>query len=125
MAMNRELLFSVTAKDCNWDYYRGTGKGGQKKNKTSNCARCHHKPSGAVGKSERGRSREQNHRNAFLRMIETNEFKKWHRIEVARRSGELYDIKRKVDEEMRKIKIEVRSGGKWVEIDKDGKDKEG
>jgi len=27
----RKLLFSVTAKDCRWDYFKGTGAGGQKK----------------------------------------------------------------------------------------------
>ena len=35
MTEERKPLFSVTAKDCNWDYYRGSGSGGQKKNKTS------------------------------------------------------------------------------------------
>ena len=52
--MGKTLLFSVTAGDCKWDYYRGTGSGGQKKNKTSNCVRCTHTASGAVGKSEDG-----------------------------------------------------------------------
>lgn len=114
---SREFLFSVTAKDCDWDYYRGTGKGGQKKNKTSNCARCHHKPSGAVGKSEKGRSREHNRREAFLHMIETKEFKIWHKLEVARRMGQLEDIEKKVDEEMKNIKIETREKGRWIEND--------
>jgi len=118
--MGKELLFSVTAKDCDWNYYRGSGKGGQKKNKTSNCARCTHRASAAVGKSEKGRSREHNRREAFLYMIETKEFKNWHRIEVAKRLGELEEIEEKINEEMKKIKIEVKSeDGKWVEYNPD------
>jgi len=114
--MEKELLFSVTAKDCDWNYYRGSGKGGQKKNKTSNCARCTHRVSEAVGKSEKGRSKEHNRREAFLRMIETDKFKTWHRIEVARRLGDLEKIEKKVNQEMKKIKIEVKSeDNKWIE----------
>ena len=29
----KELLFSVTAADCDWSYTKGTGAGGQKKTK--------------------------------------------------------------------------------------------
>lgn len=114
--MGKELLFSVTAKDCDWGYYRGSGKGGQKKNKTSNCARCTHRVSGAVGKSEKGRSKEHNRREAFLHMIETDKFKNWHRIEVARKLGNLAEIEERVNQEMKKIKIEVKSeSGRWIE----------
>ena len=45
----RELLFSVTADDCEWDYYNGTGKGGQNRNKRATCVRVRHRASGAVG----------------------------------------------------------------------------
>ena len=60
MPKERKLLFSVTAKDCDWDYYRGSGAGGQKRNKTSNAVRCTHKDSKAVGKAEDTRSQLQN-----------------------------------------------------------------
>ena len=50
------ILFSVTAKDCRWDYFRGSGKGGQKSNMTSSRVRCTHKESGAVGQSDETRS---------------------------------------------------------------------
>jgi len=53
-------------------------------------------------------------------MIETKEFKNWHRIEVAKRLGELEEIEEKINEEMKKIKIEVKSeDGKWVEYNPD------
>ena len=44
-------------------------------------------------------------------------FKKWHKLESARRLGKLFDIDAKVDEEMKKIRVEVRKDGKWKVID--------
>jgi len=113
----KKLLFSVTAKDCRWDYYKGKGGGGQKKNKTENCCRCTHIASGAVGRSEQGRSKEQNKKKAFLRMAESENFKMWHRIEVAKQTGELHHLEIKINNELndpRKTRIEVRDDGKWV-----------
>ena len=69
----KKLLFSVTAKDCRWDYYRGSGKGGQKRNKTSSAVRCTHTASGAVGKAEDTDSQVKNKKLAFTRMAKSNE----------------------------------------------------
>lgn len=55
--MGKHLLFFLSRKDFRIDFYRGRGKGGQKKNKTENCCRMTHLESGAVGKSEEGRSK--------------------------------------------------------------------
>lgn len=52
MKKKRELVFSLTKDDFEWEYFRGTGKGGQKKNKTSSAVRCKHLESGAVGKQK-------------------------------------------------------------------------
>lgn len=73
--MARELLLSVTAKDCEWDYFRAGGKGGQKQNKTSSGARCRHRASGAVGESREERSQLQNRKKAFRKMAESEKFK--------------------------------------------------
>ena len=113
--MKRELLFSVNKSDCRWDYYRGSGKGGQKRNKTSNCVRCTHEPSGAVGKSEEGRSQKQNRKKAFRRMAESEEFKRWVQIEASKKCGETAEINKAIDKEMRDVKCELRIDGKWVE----------
>jgi protein subunit release factor B len=110
-----KLLFSVTASDCRFDYYRGTGAGGQKKNKTSSACRCTHILSGAVGQAEDDRSQHVNKRLAFGRMAATAKFKAWHTVEVARRTGELKRIEEQIEFDMQhRIKVEVQDNGRWV-----------
>lgn len=117
--MKKELLFSVTASDCEWSYTRGSGNGGQKKNKTSSAVHCHHRPSGAYGYSEASRSQYDNKIDAFKKMAESKEFREWHHLETLRRNGQMALIEEYVKKEMRKIKVEVRENGIWVEVHKD------
>lgn len=119
--MKKELLFSIGQKDCRFDFYRGSGKGGQKRNKTSNAVRCTHLASGAVGKAEDTRSQVKNKQIAFLRMIKTDQFKKWHRIEVARKLGRLDQIKEWVDSQTKShnILVEKKEKGRWVKYEGD------
>lgn len=115
--MTKELLFSVTAADCDWDYMRGTGPGGQKRNKTESKVRCTHRASGAVGESDLTRSQNQNRSIAFRKMAETKEFKTWHRIECARLSGDRISIDEKVDKQMqsKNLKVETKDEkGRWT-----------
>lgn len=115
MSGNRELLFSVTASDCRWDYYRGSGAGGQHRNKTESAVRCTHLKSGAVGQAEDTRSQHENKKLAFGRMARTKQFQAWARLEAMRITGKLREIEEKVDREMRlNLKVEVRHNGKWV-----------
>lgn len=117
MERKRELLFSVTAKDCEWSYTKGTGAGGQKRNKTSSAVHCQHRPSGAHGYSEASRSQHDNKRDAFIKMAETKEFRTWNRMEAMKRMGVLDEIDRKVAYEMAmNTKIEVRIDGIWCEV---------
>lgn len=117
MEKKKELLFSVTAKDCEWSYTKGTGAGGQKRNKTSSAVHCTHRPSGAHGYSEASRSQHDNKREAFVKMAESQEFQKWNRMEAMRRMGILDEIDRKVDREMLyNTKIEIRIDGVWTEV---------
>ena len=119
MIKNKELLFSVTVKDCSFDFYVGSGKGGQKRNRTSNCCRCTHVASGAVGKAEEGRSQRKNKELAFNRMANSVIFKKWHKMETARRMGTLADIESTVERSMRpeNLKIECSDEGKWKDYE--------
>jgi len=116
---NKELLFSVTAKECKFDYYKASGAGGQKKNKTSSAVRCTHIESGAVGNSSDTRSQHKNKEIAFKRMAETDTFKNWLRIEAARATGRLEEINKKVEESMKEknLKIEGKNEkGRWTPI---------
>ena len=114
--MVKEILFSVTAKDCHFDYYRGSGKGGQKRNKTSSAVRCTHIASGAVGQSEDSRSQHDNKIIAFKRMAESKKFKNWHKIEVARTTGEIQRINEKVNKHLNEnnLLVEIQRNGIWT-----------
>lgn len=114
----RKLLFSVTAKDCDWSFSKGTGPGGQAKNKGSAAVHCHHRASGARAYSQDGRSQEDNKRDAFVKMCGTKEFKSWHQREVWKHLGILDQIERAVAEGMRpeNLRMEVRVDGRWTEV---------
>lgn len=116
--MSKNILFSVTAADCDWEYMRGTGPGGQKRNKTESKVRCTHRASGAVGESDETRSQHDNKRRAFVKMSETREFKIWHKIETARQMGHYVDIEEVVNKAMndKNIRVEGKSDGKWEVI---------
>lgn len=121
MSKGRELLFSVTSKDCEWDYVRGSGAGGQKRNKTSSAVRCRHKPSGAIGYAEDTRSQSKNKQLAFKRMAESDEFKRWNKIEASRKSGELTEMRERIEKETSNPKLTKVEGkdykGRWVDIE--------
>lgn len=114
----RNLLFSVTLADCRVDTFRSGGKGGQHQNTTDSGVRITHIASGAVGECREHRSQHANKREAFRRMANSEKFRQWHRIEVARRTGRLAEMEREVERAMepRNIRIETREGGKWREI---------
>jgi len=118
MGNKKELLFSIKAKDCEWDYIRGSGKGGQHRNKTSNAVRCRHLPSGAIGFSDDTRSQSHNKRLAFKRMGESKEFTSWARIEAARHMGLLSRIRERISRDLSNptiTKTEVKDEkGRWV-----------
>lgn len=113
--MAKELLFSITEKDFDFSYTKGTGKGGQKKNKTSSAVHCKHRDSGAHGYAEDTRSQRQNKILAFQRCIDRPEFKSWHKIETARRTGDLARAQEEAERQMKFIKVEVKQDGKWVD----------
>jgi len=120
--MSKELLFSVTAEDCDWQPLRGSGPGGQHRNKVSTGMRCTHRASGAVGVATDSKSQKANKRNAFARMAESEAFQKWHRLESMRRAGTMAIVEERVRDSLqpRNIKVEGREEGKWVLLEKEG-----
>lgn len=86
--MPKTLLFSVTKKDLIRQTFRSGGKGGQNQNKVESGVRFIHPSSGAVGEARDSRDQWQNERSAFTRLVNSLEFKRWHKAECARRLGQ-------------------------------------
>lgn len=114
----RELIHSITRDDFRWDYYRPSGNGGQKVQKTSSACRCTHVESGAVGQCQDTRDQAKNRREAFRKCVNTTRFKTWHLMELCRLTG-----KKTLEEEVefmmqaKHLKIEIKDeNGRWIEI---------
>jgi peptide chain release factor 1 len=55
----------VTEDQFRYEWFSGTGKGGQHRNKHQNCCRCIHEPTGIQANGTGSRSREDNKRAAY------------------------------------------------------------
>lgn len=116
----RQLLFSVTKDDFELQTFRAGGKGGQGQNKRSTGVRLIHRASGARGEARDERSFDQNRKNAFLRLVETKEWKAWYKLETARRLGQVVAIEEEVERAMnpKNLVVEVHDeNGRWVKLD--------
>ena len=61
-------MFSLNDKDLRYDWFNGTGKGGQNRNKTANCLRLKHLPTGIQVTSQNHRDRPSNEREALEKL---------------------------------------------------------
>lgn len=107
--MGHQKLFSVTTADLREERYRGSGAGGQNRNKRDTGVRFTHEPSGAVGESEAERSQVQNRREAFRKMASSPRFIMWAKAQGQARIEGHASLDRKVDEMMdeRNMRIEI------------------
>ncbi len=103
---NKELVFSVRAKDCREDRFRAGGNGGQNQNKRDTGVRFTHEPSGAVGESREHRTQLENRRAAWKRMGESDKFQAWAR----RTAAGLKSIDEIVEEQMAPENIQIEYG---------------
>jgi len=115
----KEFLFSLNKKDFRLEFFHSKKKaGGQNLNKVASVVRIYHDASGAVAECQEERDQHQNRKKAFLKLIETPEFKKRHKIETAKRLGTLIDTEKHVNDQMnpRNIKTEIKINGLWTEV---------
>lgn len=87
--MSRKLLFSVSIHDCEVQTYRGSGPGGQHRNKVETGVRIIHHPSGAVAQACEGKSQIMNKRAAWKKLANDPKFRAWLRVEVSMRPANL------------------------------------
>lgn len=103
-----ELLFSLTKKDFEVQTFTTGGNGGQHRNAKQNGVRIIHPASGARAEHRDGRDQAQNKKKAFEKLMETKEFKSWHKMETLRRLGVLRSVEEEVERQMspKNLKIE-------------------
>jgi len=112
---NRKPWLTVTIADCEVQTFRSGGKGGQNQNKRDSGVRVIHHPSGARGESREERSQLQNKRTAFIRMVNTSEFKTWLRLQ----GGQDALIQERVNKAMSETNLKIEGkdeAGRWVEL---------
>ena len=115
---DRELLMKITKKDFEITPVRGSGPGGQHRNKVSSGVRMKHKASGATGEATDDKSRLMNERNAFKRCIATREFQAWFRTALAIAQGQPTIADRVAKAmEPHNIDTQILDGSTWVTVD--------
>lgn len=111
MTDDRKLVLSVKASDCTWEYFPAGKNGGQNGNKNSTACRVTHPPSGARGESREHKSQLQNRKAAWRRMVESEKFQLWLKLQTGRFDSVLSEMMRrvnnKVERDMREENIVV------------------
>jgi protein subunit release factor A len=112
-----KLLFSLTAKDFTVQTFCTGGNGGQHRNAKQNGVRIIHEASGARAEHRDGRDQGKNKAEAFRKLTETPEFKAWHRMEIARRTGAIKKAEAYANNiNPEDVKIEVMTSTGWQEL---------
>jgi len=112
---NKTPLLSLTKKDFEWQPCRGSGPGGQHRNKNFTGMRCTHIPSGASEIATDSKKQKVNKQNAFLKCVKSKKFKDWLYIETSKATGVQARIEDDVERQMspNNIKIETKVDGLW------------
>lgn len=102
-----KLLFSLTKKDFEIQTFRCGGKGGQNVNKVETGVRIIHTASGARAQCCEQRHQHQNKMTAFRKLVETKEFKAWHKLRCAEALNHAKTVDKIVDEQMNEKNLKV------------------
>ncbi len=100
-------LFSVMPSEFRVDTFRGSGAGGQNRNKRDTAVRITHLASGAVGQSAEERQQLQNKKTAFRRLVDTQAFRLWVRLKAAAVMKGFRDLEEQIVRWMRPENLKV------------------
>ena len=100
--ISKQRVVHLTAKDFVIETFKASGKGGQHRNKTESAVRIKHPPSGAVGECSEERSQYQNKKIAFERLVKSERFQNWIKLEHNRIIG-LLPTEKEIEEEVDRI----------------------
>lgn len=112
MKNTKQLLFSITKKDFDIQFYKSSGKGGQNRNKRETAVRLIHRESGIITTCSDEREQHKNLIKAFKNLINKKEFKQWLRVKTAKELNNNIiteeQLNKQIDEWMneRNLKIE-------------------
>lgn len=115
----KQLLFSVTSKDFEIQSFSVGGHGGSGKDTSNSGQRLIHHASGASAEGREHRSAIQNRKSAFKKLVESDKFKTWHKIETAKALGRripetpeqiLARVDRMIEEGLRDGMIKIEEG---------------
>ena len=108
----REKLLTLTKKDFRVDTYRGSGPGGQHRNKTDSCVRITHTASGISASCCSHRRQAKNKREAFVKLAKDKQF-------LAHIKAQATGVAQAVDEAMQEHNIltEVWDNDKWIKTE--------
>jgi peptide chain release factor 1 len=100
MKKDRELLFTINKDHFKIERTKGSGKGGQNRNKRETAIRLTHKATGIQTYCADERSQDQNLKRAFKNLINKKEFKAWLKIETARHLRADNEIAKQVEAQL-------------------------
>jgi len=118
--MKRELLFSITKKDFEIDYFSGKGAGGQHRNRHKNCVRLYHRDSKTRVTGQSNKEKRSNIKEALNNLVKHTKFKLWLNIKVYESDKQKKTVDELVNETMNSfnIKTEIKANGKWIKSEK-------
>lgn len=118
MGPPKQLLFSITKKDLEVKAVRGSGPGGQHRNKVSTGIQITHRPSGAQVTATSEKSQLTNKKNAIRLLTQHPKFKAWlnEQVYISLNKESLEETVDKMLEPSN-LRVEVRNvQGKWVRV---------
>ena len=110
-------LISLNKKDFIIQTFRGSGPGGQHRNKRDTGVRLIHPESGARGESCEHRSQLQNKHSALNKLVLDYRFKLWY-TKLLNTLKHKQPIEELVSEQLteKNLKFEIKNEGKWQQI---------